>query len=92
MLFFSWPSNFSIAFLQDYLIVNKLKNKPDIDHYNNTVNFLEDISPFRVKTRSVSFAMFFMATILTAWYLTGFSIAHFYKKYVSDRNQTLKLH
>ena len=40
------------------------------------------------KTRSFNFAMFY--GYQTYWDLTCFSIAHFYKKYLSDHNQTWK--
>ena len=57
---FQWP----ISIRNIYLIVIKLENDLDVGHINTTVKFHEDISPFRVKTRSFDFAIFLMAAEL----------------------------
>ena len=51
----------------------------DKGHQHTTFKFHGDISPFRMKTRSFNFAIFYGC--LTYWDLTCFSKAHFCKKF-----------
>ena len=48
-----------------YLIITKLENHIDRGPYNNTTIFLEDMSPYMMKIRSINLLCFFMAAELT---------------------------
>ena len=47
------------------LIITKLENDLDIGQFNFPVKFYQDILPFRMKTRSFNFAIFFIVAKLT---------------------------